>query len=66
MSRILEGLEGVVCQIDDILVFGKDQEQHDRRLPGAEAIGVCQCYIQPKEVQVLKKHCNILGTHCRP
>ena len=32
MSRILEGLEGVVCQIDDILVFGKDQEEHDRRL----------------------------------
>jgi len=26
MSRILEGLEGVVCQIDDILVFGKDQK----------------------------------------
>ena len=32
MSRILEGLEGVVCQIDDILVFGKDQDQHDARL----------------------------------
>ena len=29
---ILEGLEGVACQIDDILVFGKDQEQHDARL----------------------------------
>ncbi|KAL5463805.1 hypothetical protein EMCRGX_G032740 [Ephydatia muelleri] len=32
MSRILEGLEGVVCQIDDILVFGKDQDQHDAQL----------------------------------
>eukprot|EP00731_Ephydatia_muelleri_P019117 Em0011g1157a len=32
MSRILEGIEGVVCQIDDILVFGKDQDQHDTRL----------------------------------
>ena len=32
MSRILEGLEGVVCQIDDILVFGKNQDQHDARL----------------------------------
>ena len=32
MSCILEGIEGVVCQIDDILVFGKDQDQHDTRL----------------------------------
>ena len=32
MSHILEGIEGVVCQIDDILVFGKDQDQHDTRL----------------------------------
>eukprot|EP00731_Ephydatia_muelleri_P015565 Em0008g1285a len=32
VSRILEGIEGVVCQIDDILVFGKDQDQHDTRL----------------------------------
>ena len=32
MSCILEGLKGVVCQIDDILVFGKDQDQHDGRL----------------------------------
>ena len=32
INLILEGLEGVVCQIDDILVFGKDQEEHQRRL----------------------------------
>ena len=29
MSRILDGLEGVVCLIDDILVFGKSQEEHN-------------------------------------
>ena len=32
MAKILEGLEGVVCQMDDILVFGATQEQHDQRL----------------------------------
>lgn len=32
MNRILEGLDGVVCLIDDILVFGKDQDEHDKRL----------------------------------
>ena len=29
MSKVLEGLEGVVCLVDDVLVYGKDQEQHD-------------------------------------
>ena len=32
MSAILSGLEGVVCQMDDILVFGKDQMEHDAGL----------------------------------
>ena len=35
MSHILEGLEGVMCQMDDILVFGKDKEEHDKRLVAA-------------------------------
>ena len=25
MSKILRGLEGVICMMDDILVFGKDE-----------------------------------------
>jgi hypothetical protein len=32
MSRVLKGTDGVVCMIDDILVFGVDQEEHDKRL----------------------------------
>lgn len=32
MSRTLSGLSGVVCQMDDILVFGSDRAQHDTRL----------------------------------
>lgn len=32
MSRILEGMGGVVNMIDDILVFGRTKEEHDRRL----------------------------------
>ena len=32
MSTILSGLEGVVCQADDILVYGKSQEQHDKNV----------------------------------
>ena len=32
MQYILAGLEGVECQMDDILVFGNSYEQHDERL----------------------------------
>ena len=35
MSEILAGLEGVVCQMDDTLVFGKDQVEHDQRFEAA-------------------------------
>ena len=32
MSKILEGLDGEVCLMDDVLIFSNDQEQHNRRL----------------------------------
>ena len=32
MSEILQGLDGVECNIDDVLVHGKDQTEHDQRL----------------------------------
>ena len=32
MKRILEGLTGVVCLMDDILIFGSNQTEHDERL----------------------------------
>ncbi len=32
-QQALAGLPGVIVYIDDIVVFGKDQEEHDRNLP---------------------------------
>jgi hypothetical protein len=32
MSELLEGYEGCICLIDDVLIFGKDQEEHNERL----------------------------------
>ncbi len=32
MSKVLEGLKGVVCMMDDIVVFGSTREEHDTRL----------------------------------
>ena len=32
MNELLEGLEGVVVYMDDILVYGSDIKEHDARL----------------------------------
>ncbi|XP_043943253.1 exocyst complex component 4 [Protopterus annectens] len=32
MAEVIEGLEGVICHIDDVLVWGRCQEEHDARL----------------------------------
>ena len=32
MSNILKGINGVVCQMDDVLVFDSTKEEHDARL----------------------------------
>jgi len=32
MSNVLEGLDGVICHMDDISVYGGDQSTHDQRL----------------------------------
>ena len=32
MNAILEGLERVTCLIDDVLIVGKNEAEHDTRL----------------------------------
>lgn len=32
MNTRLKGLEGVLWQMDDVIVFGKTTEEHDKRL----------------------------------
>ncbi|XP_064487367.1 uncharacterized protein K02A2.6-like [Ornithodoros turicata] len=32
MARILEGLEGVLCHMDDVLIYGCTEEKHSQRL----------------------------------
>ena len=35
MNCMLEGLDGVLYLLDDVVIFGKDQEEHDARLKAA-------------------------------
>ena len=32
MEKILAGLPGVLCHMDDVLIFGKNVQEHDIRL----------------------------------
>ena len=32
MEKLLVGLPGVLCHMDDVLIFGKDIQEHDARL----------------------------------
>ena len=29
---MLEGRDGVLCHVDDVLVYGRDRQEHDQRL----------------------------------
>ena len=61
MNQILLGLEGVECNIDNVLVHGKDQHQHDERLeavlkPLLEAgvtLNLDKCVFSTKQVKFL-------------
>ena len=50
MNTILSGLKGVLCRMDNILMFGSDQKEHDKRLKAAlehlESAGVS---LNPKQ-----------------
>ena len=35
MQHLLSGQEGTICHMDDMLIHGRDQQEHDARLTGA-------------------------------
>ena len=68
MSAILEGLEGVVCLINDVLMFGKDQQEHDirlyavlKRMLNAKIILNDKCLFSQPEIKFLGHVINASG-----
>ncbi|KAI4881647.1 hypothetical protein NFI96_006235, partial [Prochilodus magdalenae] len=62
MSRILEGLDGVVCQMDDVLVFGDTQAQHDTRLSAVlERLQEAGVTLRSEKCEFSKRHVKFLG-----
>lgn len=60
-TEVTEGLEGVVCHMDDVLIWGRSQEEHDSRLHAvltkAESSGITlnmeKCELSRREVKFL-------------
>ena len=67
INQILEGLDGVECNIDDILIYGTTQEEHDRRLQAVlhrldnanVTLNAEKCVFN---VQSIKFLCQIIGS----
>ena len=62
MNELLQGLPGVLCQMDDILVFGKDRVEHDQRLRAALArIETAGVTLNPQKCEIGRNTLIFLG-----
>ena len=62
MSKILEGLDGVVCLMDNVLVFGKDQKEHNLRLRQVlERVEAAKVTLNPTRCEFTKSSVKFLG-----
>ncbi|UYV70501.1 K02A2.6-like [Cordylochernes scorpioides] len=52
MGQILEGLEGTLCHMDDIMVYGSCQEEHDKILETLQLLSFLGHQIGPNGIQV--------------
>ena len=62
ISQVLEGLAGVLCHMDDVLIFGATQEDHDQHLNATlqrlETAGVT---LNPSKCEFSVDHIKFLG-----
>ena len=62
MSEILSGLEGVLCLIDDVLVIGKDLEEHNKRLENVlEKLSESKITLNYDKCEFAKSEIKLLG-----
>ena len=62
MAQAIDGIEGVVCQVDDILVFGSTEEEHDQRLEAVmQALAKAGITLNEKKCEVFAKSISFLG-----
>jgi transposase InsO family protein len=64
MSKVLKGLEGVLCHMDDVLVFGRTEEEHDSRLEKTlAAIRASGMTLNKEKCEFKVRSVDFLGHH---
>ena len=72
MSRVLQGLDRVECNIDDVLYHGKDQTEHDQRLEAVlmrlagETLNLDKCQFSTDRVKFLGHVISSSGIEADP
>ena len=62
MEKTLIGIEGVLCHIDDVLVFGRTKEEHDARLEATlQNLQPAGVTLNPNKCQFGKTELRFLG-----
>ena len=62
MSAILSGLDGVLCLMDDVLVYGRDTKEHKERLTEAlRIIQAARVTLNPRKCEFGKTQLKFLG-----
>ena len=62
MSTILQDLSGTLCQMDDVLVFGKTQQEHDDRLTAVlQRIKDAVVFLNPDKCVFSKRQVKFIG-----
>ena len=62
MSKILDGISGVLCLIDDVLVYGKNREEHNARLGEVlERLKEARVSLNPEKCVFCKSKLTFLG-----
>ena len=62
MHTLLEGLKGVPCVMDDILIFGKTKQEHDVRLQAVlKRLSSAGVTLNSKKCEFCKNNITFLG-----
>ena len=62
MTELLTGLEGVICSMDDVLVFGGDEKEHNQRLQAVlERIKASGLKLNKEKCSFQKQEVTFLG-----
>ncbi|GBM17908.1 Retrovirus-related Pol polyprotein from transposon 17.6 [Araneus ventricosus] len=74
MSQMLEGIPGTICHMDDILIWGSTQEEHDQRLTevckrlknSGMTLNAKKCIFSQTSIKFLGHIINGQGIHSDP